>query len=461
MRTTRRTAFRQLLLGGAAHALLGAKPLSADTVEYAYDELGRIKTVTYSNGATITYTYDPAGNRTELLQTPPTHPSADLTASPVTINQGASSTLTWATTNTVTSSINNGVGTVTPSSGGSVSVSPSVTTTYTLTATNPLGADTDDATVTVIPAPTLVASPTTIAIPGGSSSLSWTTSSATSASIDQGIGAVSPLAAGSVSVTPSVATTYTLTVNGPGGVATAQATVTPVFTKTIDITGSGPVNLRTLANADGYTGIGANITFEVESGTTITGTAGTADGAGGIAIDTGTWPASGVTLALVIKNGGKVRGGGGGGGNGGLGGLPYGAGTVGGAGGDAIYCRTPMTVTINSGGELRGGGGGGHGGSGSNNGDPFEPVDYGGGGGGGGKPNGAGGYGNYGASNGTAGTATTVGAGGSSPNASGGANGGDWATQGSGAGGVGGYAVRKNGHSVSVANNGTMSGSAA
>ena len=32
-------------------------------VTYTYDELGRLKTVTYSTGETIQYTYDPAGNR--------------------------------------------------------------------------------------------------------------------------------------------------------------------------------------------------------------------------------------------------------------------------------------------------------------------------------------------------------------------------------------------------------------
>lgn len=184
------------------------------------------------------------------------------------------------------------------------------------------------------------------------------------------------------------------------------------FSATIDLASvpSGTANLRTIANAAGYTGLSdATITFEVESGINITGNNG-----GGIAIDSGTWPTSSyaIALTLTIKSGGIVRGGGGDGGDGrttgpggklggpgGGGGQPNGRGGAGGmgwetegspgedatttapgdpnggaygvaggsvlicdpgsAGGDAVYCRVPMTVNINSGAEVKGGGGGG------------------------------------------------------------------------------------------------------
>ena len=70
-------------------------------------------------------------------------------ASPSTINQGESSTLTWnvyeADTVTITS-----IGTV--DSSGSISVSPGVTTVYTLTATNSTGSVTATATINVVQA---------------------------------------------------------------------------------------------------------------------------------------------------------------------------------------------------------------------------------------------------------------------------------------------------------------------
>jgi YD repeat-containing protein len=51
-----------------------AEPARAETVQYTYDALGRIVTVTYGSGAVITYTYDAAGNRTEVVQTSPPPP---------------------------------------------------------------------------------------------------------------------------------------------------------------------------------------------------------------------------------------------------------------------------------------------------------------------------------------------------------------------------------------------------
>jgi len=61
-------------------------------------------------------------------------------------------------------------------------------------------------------------------IPGtGSYALTWTSTGGTTASIDNGIGSVT--VNGSRSVTPSATTTYTLTVTGPGGTATARTTI--------------------------------------------------------------------------------------------------------------------------------------------------------------------------------------------------------------------------------------------
>ena len=46
-----------------------AGPSFAGSVNYTYDVLGRLKTVTYSNGVVITYSYDAAGNRTSAVTT--------------------------------------------------------------------------------------------------------------------------------------------------------------------------------------------------------------------------------------------------------------------------------------------------------------------------------------------------------------------------------------------------------
>lgn len=250
------------------------------------------------------------------------------------------------------------------------------------------------------------------------------------------------------------------------------------YNQTIPITGAGPVNLRDIANrhTTPYQGGDATITFTVASGVTITGAAGAANsGRGGHGIDTGAWPAaSAINLTLEIT--GTVRGGGGGGGRGG-GGSFAGAGGVGGLGGDAIYLQEEMGITINTGGVVQGGGGAGGGGGGAHY-PLIEPIGRGGGGGGGGYPNGAGGAAGpseIGAPTaGAAGTESGGGAGGvgadnagnggagSNANLSFGIGGLSGASSGNngagGSGGARGYAIRKNGYTSTVTNNGTITG---
>lgn len=244
------------------------------------------------------------------------------------------------------------------------------------------------------------------------------------------------------------------------------------FNQTLQITGTGPVNLRTVADQAGYTGVtNATITFQVGSTVTISGAP-----ASGIGIDTGFWPSSTKSISLSLEVSGKVYGGGGAGG---------GQGNAAGVGGDAVYCRENLSILVNAGGQIRGGGGGG----GSGGGWRFEAdgestYSYG-GGGGGGFPNGLGGAGGPGGT-GAAGTTSGGGAGGSGTTIGGGrtvgaggagagaaatgatgsvATGTEGCTLGTcryklapGVGGAAGWAVRKNGKTVNVTNNGTISG---
>lgn len=246
------------------------------------------------------------------------------------------------------------------------------------------------------------------------------------------------------------------------------------FIQTLQVTGSGPVNLRAVADAAGYTGLtNATITFQVGSAVTILGAPGAAGGSvAGIGIDTGLWPSSTYAISLILQMSGKVYGGGGAGNSGG--------------GGDAIYCREDIAITVNSGGQAKaGGGGGGEGGGWSTSSkDPetgeWQPYEYnGGGGGGGGFPNGPGAGGGAagtpsggGAGGAGHGTQRTWGAGGTGGVAAA-AGGAGVASTGTGgctafacwqgpypgsSGGPPGYAIRKNGKTVNVTNNGTIAG---
>jgi hypothetical protein len=147
-------------------------------------------------------------------------------ATPSQIAAGQSSTLAWNVTNATSVSIS-GVGSGLNAQ-GTATVSPTQTTTYNLTATGAGGQSiTASVTVTVgASKPAIIrftAAPTNIN-QGQSSLLSWTTTGASTVTINNGVGTV-PVN-GSKSVSPSTTTTYTLTATGADGVTSVTAAVT-------------------------------------------------------------------------------------------------------------------------------------------------------------------------------------------------------------------------------------------
>ena len=176
-------------------------------------------TATGAGGLTATKTV------TVTVSTAPPPTISSFSATPSAIAAGGSSTLAWSVSGAASLAIDNGVGVVT---GTGKSVTPAATTTYTLTATSAAGATaTRLVTVTVNPAPAKPVISQFVAVPGvitsgGSSTLSWTVSGATSISIDNGIGTV---AGNSKSISPSATITYTLTASNAAGNATATVQV--------------------------------------------------------------------------------------------------------------------------------------------------------------------------------------------------------------------------------------------
>jgi hypothetical protein len=191
---------------------------------------GGTYTVTPAKGSSV---FSPQNRQVNINQSlsgmdfividPSIPPTVSLSASPATIQAGSTATLSWTSTNAATASIDNGIGTVLVN--GSKVVTPTATTTYTITVSNTVLMATETALVTVTsppPAVAISASPSTI-VSGGSSTLTWTTTNATTAAIDNGIGTV-PVN-GSIVVTPAATTTFTITATGAGGSANASVTV--------------------------------------------------------------------------------------------------------------------------------------------------------------------------------------------------------------------------------------------
>jgi hypothetical protein len=101
---------------------------------------------------------------------------SSFSASPNDVQPGVTSTLSWSITNASSASINQGVGSVSSSSGSYV-LHPTSTTTYTLTATNTNGTSTVQATITVDGAPPSVpTSVTANTISQSEIDLSWASS---------------------------------------------------------------------------------------------------------------------------------------------------------------------------------------------------------------------------------------------------------------------------------------------
>lgn len=284
-------------------------------------------------------------------------------ATPGTINQGQTSTLSWVVAGASSLTINNAVGVVT---GTSVTVNPATTTTYTLTAANSAGTASGMATVTVNPAPsfTLTANPSVLSLVAGSTGnttlsvtpLNGFTGAVTFTLTGMPSGVVPTFAPNpatsssllSLQVAPSVAlATYPMVIHGnaPGlteQTASLSLTVTPIPTPdfflsmaappsiqagntgTTSVTAtrsnghSAPITLSIENNAQGITGSGTiasgsssgTLTFNVPSNVSANTYALTADGTDGNVVRSTTGnltvtpiPAAVFVLALNISEG--------------------------------------------------------------------------------------------------------------------------------------------------------------
>ncbi len=152
------------------------------------------------------------------------------------VPQGGSAILTWSSTNATTVTINNGVGNV--AAAGSLTITASASQTFTATATGPGGTIAEHAELTVVassPTITVAVCPTAEPDCGGGSEtlirknssavISWQAQNAISVSIDQVPNQQFAVKDSFTTASLSESTTYVLTAVGPGGSASAQATV--------------------------------------------------------------------------------------------------------------------------------------------------------------------------------------------------------------------------------------------
>lgn len=158
-------------------------------------------------------------------------PTASLTASPSSVCPGVNSTLTWSSTDASSANLTDPDGTsISTSTSNSTGLSVSKRGTYTLSVSGDGGSASDTATVTERTATGGSFSGGTSATInlGDSFELAWTaTGYVTSVLIDQGVGNVTSDADKKYTVTPTVTTEYTLTING-------CSTITSKFTVNVN-----------------------------------------------------------------------------------------------------------------------------------------------------------------------------------------------------------------------------------
>jgi len=129
-------------------AMTGTPLKTENTVPYDFNSTGWDTRAVANGGHTITQQVKRSNGTTEVdtagftVQNPP---QSTLFASPTTIPDGGSSTLTWTTTNAATATLNGNAVAL----NGSLVVTPAATTTYTLVATGPGGSANRSVTVNV------------------------------------------------------------------------------------------------------------------------------------------------------------------------------------------------------------------------------------------------------------------------------------------------------------------------
>lgn len=159
-----------------------------------------------------------------MMPTP--QPTLEFTATPSSMTNGATSTLSWISSN-ATSCTASGGWTGSRALSGTLVVSPATTTLYTLECVGEGGSVSKDVTVMVVlpdaPGLTFTAAPTAI-LAGASSTLSWLSTNATSCAASGGWSGSKALSDSQV-VAPQATTTYELSCSGPGGTVQKSVTV--------------------------------------------------------------------------------------------------------------------------------------------------------------------------------------------------------------------------------------------
>ncbi len=237
--------------GGTTVSLAGAVPANSG---YTYGGMSPSSQVVFP-GDSDSFTM----NCTQLDPVPTVIIKANGSDGPISVNAGSSVTVSWTSTNADSCSSPWG----TPS--GSQPYSPTVTTTYSITCTSATGLTaTDSVTVNVTGSATVSVSASSNPITSGqSSTLTWSSTNASSCSAWW---APNTNTSGSVSVSPSVTTTYSMTCTGNTGFSDGTGGTTITVNQP---TGNPPVVTISASPTSGLAGtVAPQLTWSVTNSPT-------------------------------------------------------------------------------------------------------------------------------------------------------------------------------------------------
>jgi len=188
-------------------------------------------------------------------------PTLTLTANPTSVASGSSSTLTWSSTNATACTASGGWAGAKATSGNQMISNITATATYTLQCTGTGGSIQRSATVNVQTAPpaptlTLAANPTAVNT-GGSSTLTWSSTNATSCAASGGWSGTKATAGSQTFMNLTASVTYSLQCTGAGGTS-------PVRSATVTVNGAPPPPAPTVTLNANPTSVAVNATVTLD-----------------------------------------------------------------------------------------------------------------------------------------------------------------------------------------------------
>jgi len=236
-------------------------------------------------------------------------PTVTFTASPASVTSGGASMLTWSSTNATACTASGAWSGVEPTSGTQSTGALTVPSSYSLVCSGPGGAsNTATVVVGVIPLATLTAYPTVVPS-GGSSTLTWSSTNATSCAASGGWSGSQATSGTHITGALASTTSYSLTCTGSGGTSNVSTATVTIANGTVNVSpGTAAITLWQTQQFTPTVPGGGAVTWTVDGVAGGNGSVGTISAGGAYTPGTavGTHSVVATSVANTSESGGAV-----------------------------------------------------------------------------------------------------------------------------------------------------------